>query len=76
MENKLQDGVKSWVTTVLGILIMSSQVFEYAWETYWKNLIWETQDYVQAGLIMVAGFALLFMKDQLTEWIKEKFKAR
>ena len=73
-EDKVLKKANGRFTTVLGWIIMSSQVIEYFYELYGKGVVWELVDYGQAALIMGGGYALLYMKEDIAGWIRERFK--
>jgi hypothetical protein len=58
---------KSWFTTLLGCVLMGLGVYEW-----WMK--GET-DWYRIAAPIVGGFALLYMKDKISEWIVEFFKA-
>ncbi len=67
----MENIVKGWFTTLLGLALMTLGSFEF----------YEEADWYRCGVPFIAGFILLFMRDKISEWITslvmaaiEKFK--
>ncbi len=73
----MENIVKGWFTSLLGASLMVMSIFEW-WTVDNKQFY----DYDVLGP-MIAGFALLYMKDKISEWIGlfvqsvlDKFKSK
>jgi len=63
----MENVVKSWFTTLLGCILMGLGVFDW-----WNG---EETDWYKISAPIIGGFALLYMKDKISDWITEFFKA-
>ena len=63
----MENIVKSWFTTLLGCVLMGLGVYEW-----WTG---DETDWYQISVPIIGGFALLYMKDKISEWIGDFFKA-
>jgi hypothetical protein len=62
----MENIIKSWFTTLLGIAIMGFSF--YGWYTEWLT------DY-QGGGAGIAGFAIMWMRDTISKKLEELFSA-
>ena len=62
---KFENFLKGLFTTLVGIALMIISIYEY---------LTGEDGLMQTGLIMVAGFALLFMRDKISDFISELAK--
>lgn len=62
----MENIIKSWFTTLLGCVLMGLGVYEF-----W---IGDMTDWYRIAAPIIGGFALLYMKDKISEWIGEFFK--
>lgn len=60
---------KSWFTTLLGAAIMSLASYDWFFNPISEMSPRET------AIAVVAGFTLMFMKDSISDWIKQAFNA-
>jgi hypothetical protein len=54
---------KSWATTLFGLALWGIAVYEFFFDKDSAIEAW------QAGLMVVGGFALLWMRDSVSQWI-------
>lgn len=54
---------KSWVTTLFGLALWGIAVYEMFFNPDSEMEPW------QFGLMIMSGFALLWMRDKISEWI-------
>lgn len=60
---------KSWFTTLLGAAIMLLASYDWFFNPVSEMTPRET------GIAAVVGFVLMFMKDNVSDWIKQGFTA-
>jgi hypothetical protein len=60
---------KSWFTTILGAAIMALSSYDWFFNPISEMTPRET------GIAVVAGFTLMFMRDSISTWIQDAFKA-
>lgn len=65
----MENIVKGWFTSLLGAALMVMAIIE--WWTVEGKLIY---DFDVIGPF-IAGFALLYMKDKISDWIGQLFQA-
>ena len=65
----MENIVKGWFTSLLGAILMLASVYEW-WSVEEKQMYdWDI------ACPFIAGFALLYMKDKISEWITSLVQA-
>lgn len=65
----MENIVKGWFTTLLGCGVMCLSIYEW-----WMTPDGKPVDWLDVSVPFVAGFALIYMKDKISDWITELFK--
>lgn len=65
---QLENFLKSFVTTIIGLALMALAVYEL-YEAWMTDLKMEWNDWLQILISGVGGYALMHMKDKISEWI-------
>jgi hypothetical protein len=60
---KFENFFKGFVTTLIGCALMILPVYDWFWEG--------ERDWYQLGVPFVGGFALLYMRDKLSEFLSD-----
>lgn len=64
----MENVFKSWFTTLLGCACMVLALYEW--------YIGEEQDWYQVAIPFIAGFMLLYMRDNISEFLTEYIKSK
>ncbi len=55
---------KGWFTTLMGCVLMGLAVYDW-----WNTPDGQPVNWVDVGGTFIAGYALLYMKDKISDWI-------
>ncbi len=66
----MENVIKGWFTTLIGCGVMCLSIYEW-----WMTPDGSPVDWVDVSVPFIAGFCLLYMKDQISVWISDFFKA-